>query len=70
MKSTKNRCQRLEHDLQGLHTHQDYEVKERSLSLEQTRSKYQRELEDLTKELEHERNAAVDVHAENRWDQS
>lgn len=70
MKSTKNRCQRLEHDLQDLHTHQDYEVKERSLSLEQTRSKYQRELEDLTKELEHERNSAVNVHAENRWDQS
>ena len=68
MKSTKNRCQRLEHDLQDLHTHQDYEVKERSLSLEQTRSKYQRELEELTKELEQERNSAVNVHAENRWD--
>ena len=68
MKSTKNRCQRLEHDLQDLHTHQDYEVKERSLSLEQTRSKYQRELEDMTKELETERNAAVNVHAENRSD--
>jgi chromosome segregation ATPase len=66
LKSAKNRCQRLEHDLQDLHTHQDYEVKERSLSLEQTRSKYQRELEDLTKELEEERNSAVNVHAENR----
>jgi hypothetical protein len=67
LKNTKNRCQRLEHDLQDLHTHQDYEVKERSLSLEQTRSKYQRELEDLTKELEQERNSAVNVHAENRY---
>ena len=66
MKNAKNRCQRLEHDLQDLHTHQDYEVKERSLSLEQTRSKYQRELEDLTKELEEERNSNVNVHAENR----
>jgi len=66
LKSAKNRCQRLEHDLHGLQTHQDYEVKERSLSLEQTRSKYQRELEDLTKELETERNSAVNVHAENR----
>jgi len=67
LKAAKNRCQRLEHDLQDLHSHQDYEVKERSLSLEQTRSKYQRELEDLTKELEKERNSAVDVHAENRF---
>jgi chromosome segregation ATPase len=66
LKNARNRCQRLEHDLQDLHTHQDYEVKERSLSLEQTRSKYQRELEDLTKELEDERNSAVNVHAENR----
>ena len=66
MKNARNRCQRLEHDLQDLQTHQDYEVKERSLSLEQTRSKYQRELEDLTKELEEERNSAVSVHAENR----
>jgi len=57
----------LEHDLQDLHTHQDFEVKERSLTLEQTRSKYQRELEDLTKELERERNSAVDIHAENRY---
>ena len=63
----KNRCQRLEHDLQDLHNHQDFEVQERALSLEQTRSKYQRELEDLTKELEEERDSAVNVHAENRF---
>jgi hypothetical protein len=66
LKNAKNRCQRLENDLQDLHSHQDYEVKERALSLEQTRGKYQRELEELTKELEGERNAAVNVHAENR----
>ena len=66
LKSAKNRCQRLEHDLQDLQTHQDYEVKERSVTLEQTRSKYHRELESLTKELEDERNSAVNVHAENR----
>jgi hypothetical protein len=68
LKSAKNRCQRLEHDLQDLHSHQDMEVKERSMSLEQTRSKYQRELGDLTKELALERDAAVKVHEENRYD--
>lgn len=56
----------MENDLQDLQNHQDYEVKERSLSLEQTRAKYQRELEGVTKELEDERNSAVSVHAENR----
>jgi hypothetical protein len=57
----------LENDLQDLQNHQDYEVRERALSLEQTRAKYQRELEELTKELEDERNSAVNVHAENRY---
>jgi myosin heavy chain 9/10/11/14 len=66
LKTAKNRCERFEQDLQDLHTHRDYETKERSLSLEQTRSKYQRELEELTKELDEERNSAVNVHAENR----
>ena len=67
MKSAKNRCQRLEHDLQDLHSHQDMEVKERSMSLEQTRSKYQRELGDLTKELAREREAVIKVYEENRY---
>jgi hypothetical protein len=67
LKSAKNRCQRLEHDLQDLHSHQDMEVKERSMSLEQTRSKYQRELEDLTKELAREREAVIKVYEENRY---
>jgi hypothetical protein len=67
LKSAKNRCQRLEHDLQDLHSHQDMEVKERSMSLEQTRSKYQRELGDLTKELAREREAVIKVYEENRY---
>jgi len=62
----RNRCQRLENELQDLQNHQDYEIQERTLSLEQTRAKYQRELEELTKELENERNSAVNIHAENR----
>jgi hypothetical protein len=43
------------------------EVKERSMSLEQTRSKYQRELGDLTKELAREREAVIKVYEENRY---
>ena len=62
----RNRCQRLENDLQDLQNHQDYEIQETTLSLEQTRAKYQRELEELTKELENERNSAVNIQAEHR----
>lgn len=36
------------------------------MSLEQTRSKYQRELGDLTKELELQREGVVKVYEENR----
>ena len=67
LKSAKNRCQRLEHDLQDLHNHQDMEVTERSISLEQTRKKYQRELEDLTRELALEREAEIKVWEDNRY---
>ena len=56
----------MENDLQDLQNHQDYEIQETTLSLEQTRAKYQRELEELTKELENERNSAVNIQAEHR----
>ena len=62
-----NRCQRLEHDLMDLHSHQDMETEEQKITLEQTRKTYQRELEEITRELAMGRESEIQVWEENRY---